>query len=73
MTEESREKYIAETFLDYLEKTKSMEIPKNLAPFVATCLTVDYIINVNNGNIDLVSQSLLRKVKMLGETLAKNQ
>ena len=74
MTKERREDFIVETFLDHLESVKERpEVSKQLAPFVAVCLTFDYIININNGNIDLVSESFLRKFNRLKKFVDENQ
>lgn len=74
MTKEQREDYIVETFLDNLESVRERpEVGKQLAPFVAACLTFDYIININNGNIDPVSESFLRKFNQLKKFVDENQ
>ena len=74
MTKERREDFIVETFLDNLESVSERpEVSKQLAPFVAACLTFDYIININNGNIDLVAESLSRKMNRLKKLVDENQ
>ena len=66
--------YIAEIYAANYELAENMNVKKKHVDGIAVCLTVfDIINNINKDDLDMLCNSINRKMKKLDEIISQNQ